>query len=83
MASSGELGPLICVLRVARVRDLIDCRACFIRPGSGTSLNYLRQLGSAIGHLMLIGHLQTPRPDHWEGKGPRPTWLVEPRIHLA
>ena len=26
MVSNGGLGPLICVLRVARVRDLIDCR---------------------------------------------------------
>jgi hypothetical protein len=40
-------------------------------------------LGPAILHLMNIGRLQTPRADHWEGPGPRPTWYVEPTVHVG
>jgi hypothetical protein len=40
-----------------------------------------RELGQAIGHLVYLGHLQSPRADHWDQKNQaRPTWLVEPRI---
>jgi|RhiMetdeSRZDD1v2_1073273.scaffolds.fasta_scaffold12025_4 hypothetical protein len=40
-----------------------------------------RQFSHALAHLHHIGRLQSPRPTHWEGKGPRPTWLVEAVPH--
>lgn len=42
-----------------------------------------RALGFALGHLGSLGGLQSPRPDHWEGPGARPTWYVAPRVHLG
>ena len=67
MASSGGLGPLICVPRVARVRDLIDCRACFIRPGSGTmpELSDYRE-GKKRRSTVLLAHsvVHLARHDH-------------------
>ena len=42
-----------------------------------------RQFGLAIGHLSLLGRLRTPRPDTWEQKGPRPTWLNPTPVHIG
>jgi hypothetical protein len=42
-----------------------------------------REFGQALDHLHRIGHLQSPRADHWQGPGPRPTWLVEPVPYIG
>jgi hypothetical protein len=40
-------------------------------------------LDPALTHLMNLGRLQTPRADHWEGKGPRPVWYIEPPVRIG
>jgi hypothetical protein len=43
-----------------------------------------RQFGLAIGHLWRLGRLQQPRADAWTRKGSaRPTWLIEPVVHIG
>ena len=46
-----------------------------------------RMLDLAIANLERVGkvgaRLETPRPDTWEGPGPRLTWVVDPPIHQA
>jgi hypothetical protein len=42
-----------------------------------------REFSQAIGHLIHLGHLQSPRADQWEHPGPRPTWLNEPRVRTG
>jgi hypothetical protein len=37
-----------------------------------------RRLQLAIGQLLRIGRLASPRIGSWQGAGPQPTWLIEP-----